>query len=64
MKKNANELKKGDRIMIAGKKCTVEDIELSELGKHGTKKCRVEAKTEEGEKVVLIRPENYPFTTD
>lgn len=61
MKKKAKELKKGDKIKIAGKPFTVEEIETSDIGKQGTKKCRIVASSPSGEKVVIIRPEDYPF---
>jgi len=64
MKKKANELAKGDKIKIAGKNFAIENIELSEIGKQGTKKCRIEAKNEAGEKIVIIRPEDYPFEVE
>jgi translation elongation factor P/translation initiation factor 5A len=61
MRKKAGELKTGDMVKIAGKVCKIENIELSDVGKQGTKKCRIEARTKDGEKVVIIRPEDYPF---
>jgi translation elongation factor P/translation initiation factor 5A len=61
MKKKAKDLKKGDKLNITGKKFTVENIEFSEIGKQGTKKCRLELKAADGEKVALVRPEDYPF---
>ena len=61
MKKFAKDLKKGDRIKVADQTCTVNGIELSDIGKHGKRKVRIEAKTQKGEKIVLIRPEDYPF---
>lgn len=61
MKKKAKEFKKGDSIIVAGKKGTVEEIEISEIGKQGTRKVRLVVKTEDGEKITLIRPEDYPF---
>jgi len=61
MKIKANELKKGDKIIVAGRKFTVENIELSDIGKQGTKKCRLELIDEKREKLVVIRPEDYPF---
>ena len=63
MKKKAKELKKGEKIKIAGKEFTIENIEISEIGKQGTRKCRIEAKSDSGEKIVIIRPEDYPFET-
>lgn len=61
MRKKASELKKEDKIKIAGRDFVIENIETSEIGKQGTKKCRIEAKDETGEKIVVIRPEDYPF---
>ncbi|MFH1802104.1 MAG: hypothetical protein ABH864_01495 [archaeon] len=61
MKKKAREIKKGDKIKVAGKIFSVEEIEISEIGKQGSKKCRIVAKSESGEKIVLIRPEDYPL---
>ncbi len=61
MKKLAKDLKKGDTINLAGKKVKVMSIEISDIGKQGTKKCRIEAVTPEGEKIAIIRPEDYPF---
>ena len=64
MKKKAKELKKGNKIKVGGKNFIITDTELSEIGKQGTRKCRIEAKSETGEKIVLIRPEDYPLETD
>ena len=61
MKRKAKEIKKGDRVTVGGKKFTVENIELSDIGKQGTKKCRLELIDEKGERLVVIRPEDYPF---
>lgn len=61
MKKKACEIKKGDRIKIAGKVCIVEETESSDIGKQGSKKCRMVAKDEKGERITLIRPEDYPI---
>ena len=61
MKKKAKELKKGDSILIGGNKAVVEEIEISDIGKQGTKKVRLVVKTSLGEKVTIIRPEDYPF---
>jgi len=61
MKKLAKDLKKGEKIILAGQACVVQDIELSEIGKQGKRKCRIEAATEKGEKIVIIRPEDFPF---
>jgi len=64
MKKQAKDLKKGDTVIIAGQKCIIESIELSEIGKHGKRKCRIEAKTQNNEKIVIIRPEDYPLDSE
>ena len=61
MKKKAKELKKGDKIKIAGKGFTVIEIEISEIGKQGIRKVRIVATDEKGEKIVIIRPEDYPI---
>ncbi len=61
MKKQAKDLKQGDKILIADQSCTIEDIEISDIGKHGKRKCRIEALTEKGDKIVIIRPEDYLF---
>ena len=64
MKKKAEELKKGDKLNIGGEILVVESIELSDIGKHGTKKCRVVSTKSDGEKAILIRPSNYPFNLE
>lgn len=61
MKKLAKDLKKGEKVIIAGSKSIIENIEMSDIGKQGKRKVRLEVKTEKGEKVVIIRPEDYPF---
>lgn len=64
MKKKANELKKGQKIKLGGKSFVIESLELSDIGKQGTKKCRIEAKSDSGEKIIVIRPEDYPFEVE
>jgi translation elongation factor P/translation initiation factor 5A len=61
MKRLAKDLKKGDKINVAGSKCSVENIEMSDIGKQGKRKVRLELKTEKGEKIIIIRPDDYPF---
>jgi len=61
MKKPAGQLKKGDKIIIAGQEYSVEELEISEIGKHGMRKVRIAALSPRQEKIVLIRPEDYPF---
>lgn len=70
MKKKAKDLKKGDIIKIAGKTAKIEEIEFSDIGGKAAvrdikskKKCRIVAVTEKGEKIVIIRPDEYPFET-
>jgi translation elongation factor P/translation initiation factor 5A len=61
MKKQAKDLKKGDKIILGGQTLIIEDIEISDIGKHGKRKVRIEAKKPDKEKTVIIRPDNYPF---
>ena len=63
MKRKAIDLKKGDSIELAGKKFTIEEIEVSDIGKQGKRKVRLVAKSDQGEKIVIIRPEDYPIDT-
>jgi len=60
MKKEAKELKKGEKITVFGKIGTVESIELSDIGKQGKRKVRIEVNVEDN-KTVMIRPDDYPF---
>lgn len=62
MKKIAKDLKKGDVIILGGEQLIIEITEISDIGKQGTKKCRIEAKKNDGERVVIIRPSDYPFS--
>ena len=64
VKKKAQDLKKGDKINIGEEILIIGLIELSEIGKQGTKKCRIEATKSDGEKAVLIRPSEYPFNVE
>ena len=61
MKKQAKDLKKGERIRIADKFLIINEIEISDIGKQGKRKVRIVASEERGEKIILIRPEDYPF---
>ncbi|HLD37076.1 MAG TPA: hypothetical protein VJA86_00625 [Candidatus Nanoarchaeia archaeon] len=63
MKKLARDLKKGDRIRIAEQNGIVEGIEISDIGKQGKRKVRISALTDRKEKIILIRPEDYPIDT-
>ncbi len=60
MKKPAAQIKVGDVIVLAGAKLKVIGVEHSDIGKQGTKKSRIEAQSDKGEKTVLIRPADYP----
>ena len=60
MNKKAGELKKGENIKILGKVWTVQNVEVSDIGKQGSKKCRLELESR-GEKIAIIRPADYPF---
>lgn len=64
MKKLAKEIKKGDRIRIADQRGIVEGIEISDIGKQGKRKVRIIALTERKEKIILIRPEDYPIDVE
>jgi translation elongation factor P/translation initiation factor 5A len=61
MKKQAKDLKKGEKIKLSDKICTIEEIEISDIGKQGKRKVRIIALTEKKEKIILIRPEDYPI---
>lgn len=47
-------------MLLAGKEWCILEVELSELGKQGTRKVRLVAEAA-GEKVTIIRPEDYPI---
>ena len=53
----AKDLKKGDRILYEGEILEVTKVEVSNIGKHGRAKVRIEAKNKKGEEKVLIRPD-------
>lgn len=61
MQKFASKLKKGDKIRLAEQSCVVDSIEISEVGKQGKRKVRLVVMLEDKEKLILIRPEDYPF---
>ena len=63
MKKLAKEIKRGDKIKVANQAYSVEETEIADIGKQGKRKIRIVALTERKEKIVLIRPEDYPFET-
>lgn len=61
MKKKVGNLKKGDKIKIAGEVCLIEEIEHSDIGKQGTKKTRMVLRKGNGDSFIVIRPEDYPI---
>ena len=61
MKVKAQELKKGDKIKLAGRKCKVKSLEVSDIGKQGSKKVRIEAEIEGSDDLVIVRPADYPI---
>ena len=63
MKKQAKDVKKGDKIKIADRFLLVEEIEISDIGKQGKRKVRIVASDEKEEKTIIIRPEDYPVET-
>jgi len=60
MRKKASELGKGEQIKILDKVWKVASIETSDIGKQGSKKCRIELESG-SEKMAIIRPADYPF---
>lgn len=61
MKKKACELVAGEKILVGGETLEINAVENSDISKQGTKKTRLEAHRTSGEKIVLIRPADYPF---
>lgn len=61
MKKQAKELKQGQTIFLSGEKLKIEKIEISDIGKQGRRKVRIEALKSDNQKAVIIRPDNYPI---
>lgn len=63
-RKKASELKKGDQVMLDGSLSKIISIEVSDLGKHGTKKCRIVAQdASSGEMKVVIKPADILLET-
>tara|TARA_Y100000310_G_scaffold174669_2_gene174720 strand:- start:398 stop:592 length:195 start_codon:yes stop_codon:yes gene_type:complete len=60
MKKPAKDLKEGDKITVFGKTGVIEKTELSDIGKQGKRKVRLEVNVD-GNKTVMVRPDDYPF---
>lgn len=61
--KLAKNLRVGDCILVGGEKLTALHTETSDIGKQGAVKCRIEAQKQNGERVLIIRPAEYPFMT-
>jgi len=61
MTRKAGELKAGDKISVMGESLHIESVETSDIGKQGTKKVRISALKPNGERVVIIRPWDYPM---
>lgn len=61
MKKKASEVRAGDLLIVGGERLKVLTFEMSETSKQGAKKCRLEAQRASGERVVFIRPADYPL---
>ena len=61
MRKQAKELVKGDKIKIAEQECLIDEIETSDIGKQGKRKVRIVATNSANEKIVVVRPDDYPF---
>lgn len=60
-KKKSIDVKKGDILIIGGEELSVSEVEVSDIGKQGTKKVRIVAKKKNGENVTMIRPADYPL---
>jgi translation elongation factor P/translation initiation factor 5A len=63
MKKKASELKQGNKINLFGKRGIIEKVAISDIGKQGKRKVRLEVDLE-GEKSIMVRPEDYPFEVE
>ena len=61
MKKHAKDIKADDVIILGGEELKVEEVELSDIGKQGTQKCRIVLAKKSGDKIVIIRPADYPL---
>ena len=57
----AKDLKKREIVLVAGKRCKIIEIEISDIAKHGKSKVRLEILTPEEEKLVIIRPADFPM---
>lgn len=63
MKKQAKDLQKGEKIKLADRVFSISEVELSDIGKHGKRKVRLVLQQDSEEKMVIVRPEDYPIET-
>lgn len=61
MKKLAKDIKSGDKINLSGDVYIVKEVEISDIGKQGTKKVRFVLEDSNGKNEVIVRPDNYPI---
>ena len=61
MQKKANDVEIGEKVQIAGQDFDVVEKEVSDIGKHGKRKVRLSLLNPKGEKMIIIRPDDYPF---
>ena len=62
--KKAIDLKIGDKIKVGGERLSVESVEVSDVGKQGTRKVRIQARKSNNEEVIIIRPADYPVNVE
>ncbi len=55
MEKRFSDIKAGDTIILEGSRISVKEFETSNIGKHGSVKCRVVGVNEKNERVVIIK---------
>ena len=58
-RKKADTIKTGDKVLIEEEVCTVKKVEISNIGKHGKAKVRIEAESSKGEIKVVVRPSDF-----
>lgn len=55
MLKKFSEIKVNDTVLVDGVKISVTEFEMSNIGKHGSVKCRIVGLNEKNERVVIIK---------
>ncbi len=55
MGKKFSDIKVGDTIIFEGSRISVKEFETSNIGKHGSVKCRIVGVNEKNERVVIIK---------